>query len=135
FNMNGKNAATDDNDGDGLPDAWELACFPGTGSYNGTQDPDGDTVKNLAEHLDGTGPFHHTSYRPRLLVNAVGGIVTRNPVGNSTLTPPKVSYALNTPVDLTATPNPGYSFISWSGDASGTTNPTTVVMTTNKTVT
>jgi uncharacterized repeat protein (TIGR02543 family) len=36
---------------------------------------------------------------------------------------------------LTATPNAGYAFGSWSGDASGTTSPVTVVMNGNKNVT
>ena len=56
-------------------------------------------------------------------------------MGNTTLTPPKVWYSLNDPVQLTATPSPGYSFLTWSGDASGTTNPLNIVMTTNKNIT
>jgi uncharacterized repeat protein (TIGR02543 family) len=36
---------------------------------------------------------------------------------------------------LTATPNTGYTFVGWTGDASGTTNPVTVVMNGNKNVT
>jgi len=135
FNMNGKNAAGDDYDGDGLPDAWELTYWPNINTYNGTQDPDGDGVNNTEEYLEGTIPNNAGSFNPRLLVNASHGIVTRNPVGNTTLTPPKVSYALNTPVQLTATADPGYTFISWSGDASGSVNPYNLVMSTNKVVT
>ena len=135
FNMNGQNAATDDYDGDGLPDSWELACWPSIYSYNGTSDPDNDGVNNAEEYLEGTTPCDPNSYRPRLLVSAVGGSVTRNPVGSTTLTPPKVSYSLNSPVQLTATPSPGYSFISWNGDASSTANPLNIVMNTNKNIT
>jgi hypothetical protein len=134
FNMNGKNAATDDNDNDGLPDAWELACWPSIFSYNGASDPDADGVNNNEEYLEGSVPCDNSSYRPRLLVNAIGGFVTRNPVGSGTLTPPKISYALNAPVQLTATPNPGYSFLAWSGDAASTANPLNLIMDSHKTI-
>ena len=36
---------------------------------------------------------------------------------------------------LTATANPGFVFSSWSGDATGSTNPLTVLMTANKNIT
>ena len=35
---------------------------------------------------------------------------------------------------LTAVPAPGYSFDRWSGDASGTDNPTTITIDSNKSV-
>ncbi len=135
FHMNGQNSATDDFDGDGLPDSWELTYWPSIYSYNGNNDPDGDGVNNNEEYPESTNPTNSASFNPRLLVNAANGIVTRNPVGNPTLTPPKVWYAPATAVQLTATPNSGYSFISWSGDASGSANPYNLVMDTNKVVT
>ena len=42
------------------------------------------------------------------------------------------SFVENTNVSVTATPAEGYEFVEWTGDASGTTNPLTVVMTENK---
>ncbi len=45
------------------------------------------------------------------------------------------TYAMGTTATLTATPAPGYSFASWSGDVTSTTNPITVTMTANKNVT
>ncbi len=45
------------------------------------------------------------------------------------------SYTSGSVATLTATPNPGYRFKSWSGGASGTTNPIQVTMTGNKSVT
>ena len=44
-------------------------------------------------------------------------------------------FALNTQVTLTATPNVGYSFQSWSGVSAYTSNPTTVVMNGDKHIT
>ena len=46
--MNGKNALTEDEDNDRLPDAWELQYF-GTTAYGPTQDNDKDGANNLAE--------------------------------------------------------------------------------------
>ena len=133
--MNGQNSATDDYDGDGLPDAWELAYWPSIYSYNGTGDPDGDGVNNMEEYLEGTVPNDSSSFHPRLLTTAVGGVVTRNPVGNTTLTPPKVWYPLNSSVQLSATASPGYSFLGWSGSASGSANPLNLLMDGHKNVT
>jgi len=38
-------------------------------------------------------------------------------------------------VKLTAVPNAGYAFSNWGGDASGSTNPVSITMTGNKSVT
>lgn len=43
-------------------------------------------------------------------------------------------YDPGTSATLTATPDAGYTFIGWTGDASGTTNPLTLTMDTSKTV-
>ncbi|MEN6334770.1 MAG: InlB B-repeat-containing protein, partial [Phycisphaerales bacterium] len=71
--------------------------------------------------IDGT-PAAYT-----LTVNAVNGTVARSPN--------QASYASGTTVSLQATPNAGYTFTGWSGDASGTTNPVTLTMNGSKTVT
>lgn len=44
------------------------------------------------------------------------------------------SYGATSSATLTATPDSGYAFSGWTGDASGTTNPLTLVMDANKTV-
>jgi hypothetical protein len=43
-------------------------------------------------------------------------------------------YDSGTAVTITATPNDGHAFISWSGDVSGTSNPITITMDSNKSV-
>jgi|GEM_PF-2308230 len=55
------------------------------------------------------------------------GTVSLNPAGGV--------YTAGTQVMLTATPNSGYVFSNWSGDLTGTTNPATIIMNSNKTVT
>ena len=59
----------------------------------------------------------------------VGGSVTLAPAQ------PAEGYGANTSVQLTAAPATGYDFGSWSGDLSGSTNPATITMSSNKAVT
>ncbi|MFA6128575.1 MAG: ice-binding family protein [Bacteroidales bacterium] len=62
-----------------------------------------------------------------LVVHAVNGTVAKNP--------DLANYNSGASVILTATPSSGYSFDFWSGDATGTVNPVTVIMNSNKDVT
>jgi uncharacterized repeat protein (TIGR02543 family) len=55
--------------------------------------------------------------------------------GSIALNPPGGTYAAGTVVTITATPASGYVFGGWSGDLTGTTNPTTITMNGNKAVT
>ena len=52
--------------------------------------------------------------------------------GSGSVSPSSGSYLSGTAVSVTATPNSGYEFIQWSGDASGNSNPVSVTMTSNK---
>ncbi|MHB1197261.1 MAG: ice-binding family protein [Lutibacter sp.] len=62
-----------------------------------------------------------------LNVTAVNGAVVKNP--------DNLTYTNGTNVELTATPASGYEFTSWTGDATGTNNPLTVLMNGNKNIT
>jgi len=63
-----------------------------------------------------------------LTVNVVG-------TGAVTVNPDLTSYVAGTDVELTALEtDPGWKFIGWSGDLSGSTNPETIKMDANKTV-
>ncbi|MBJ6110377.1 PQQ-dependent sugar dehydrogenase [Hymenobacter sp. BT523] len=75
-----------------------------------------------------TATFTATTTRYTLTTTVVGsGTVTKNP--NST------NYLSGSSVTLTATPATGFRFTGWGGGATGTTNPLTVLMTANKTIT
>jgi uncharacterized repeat protein (TIGR02543 family) len=62
-----------------------------------------------------------------LNVTAQNGSVSKNP--------DQQNYNNGDQVVLTATPDNGYEFTSWSGDANGSNNPLTVVMDSNKNIT
>jgi formylglycine-generating enzyme required for sulfatase activity len=54
--------------------------------------------------------------------------------GSVVMSPPQPNYHLGEKVILAAVPNLGYSFTHWSGDLAGSTNPTTLIMDTDKSV-
>lgn len=58
-------------------------------------------------------------------------------IGGGTVSPPPnpIGYAPGTAVLLTATPDAGFTFSAWEGDASGAANPLNVILTTNKWIT
>jgi uncharacterized repeat protein (TIGR02543 family) len=62
-----------------------------------------------------------------ITVVAVNGTVTKNPS--------QAAYSSGATVQLTAVPNAGYTFVSWSGDAISTMNPLTIVVNSNKNIT
>ena len=92
-----------------------------SGDASGSSNPlkvtmDGD--KNI------TANFAINTYT--LDVTATNGTVGKNP--------DQANYDFGTSVVLTATPAVGYSFVSWSGDASGSSNPLKVSMDGNKNI-
>ena len=55
--------------------------------------------------------------------------------GTASLSPSGGTYVSGTQVTLTATPASGWQFSGWGGDLSGSQNPATITMTSNKSVT
>ena len=55
--------------------------------------------------------------------------------GSITLNPPGGTYDAGTEVTVTAVPDSGYRFNEWSGDLAGSSNPTSIVMNANQSVT
>ena len=61
--------------------------------------------------------------------------LTTNVSGSGSVNPSSGTYASGSAVTLTATPSSGWTFSNWSGDASGSSNPVTITMNSNKSVT
>ncbi len=61
--------------------------------------------------------------------------VSVTPVEGGTVTPSEGSYTNGTTVSLLATPSPEYIFKEWIGGVTGTTNPISVTMNSNKNIT
>ncbi|UII26909.1 endo-1,4-beta-xylanase [Fulvivirga maritima] len=55
--------------------------------------------------------------------------------GSLILSPQQSSYASGSSVTATAVPDPGYEFSNWSGDVGGSTNPTTISVISNRSLT
>lgn len=80
-----------------------------------------NSIKNI------TANFTLNSSNFSLNVTAVNGTVSKNP--------DQLTYNSGVNVILTPTPNSGYTFTGWSGDASGSASPLTVNMNANKNIT
>ncbi len=62
-------------------------------------------------------------------------ITNVNGNGSITKNPDRSEYMEGTSVTLTANPDAGWQFVNWSGNLSGSSNPETIVMNSNKNVT
>ncbi|HKX60854.1 MAG TPA: lamin tail domain-containing protein, partial [Verrucomicrobiae bacterium] len=78
--------STDDTDGDGLPDAWELAHGTNPNLNDATMDLDGDLLTNLAEYIAGTDPQDGDSFLKVSAIESGGGkrLIWFNAVSNRT---------------------------------------------------
>ncbi|UCH96662.1 MAG: PKD domain-containing protein, partial [Candidatus Aminicenantes bacterium] len=101
----------------------------GVGWSGGMPDPFGSSTQAnyiysiYATYTTGPGPIQYT-----LTTNTVGQ-------GSITLDPPGGTYNEGTVVTLTAVPDAGWQFDGWSGDLSGSDNPATITMNSDKNVT
>jgi uncharacterized repeat protein (TIGR02543 family) len=87
---------------------------------------DASTTVTMHGNYTITANFAQNEYT--LTINTVGsGTVTRNP--------DQATYHYGDIVQLTASPDTGWSFSAWSGDLSGSVNPSNIVINDNKTVT
>ncbi len=96
-----------------------------SGDASGTDNPLSvtmDAIKNI------TANFLFDELVLNVMVNPDG-------TGSVMIDPVKTTYHYGDVVTLTSVTNPGWSFAGWTGDASGTTNPLTVTMTSNKSIT
>jgi uncharacterized repeat protein (TIGR02543 family) len=93
----------------------------------GTTNADGQRVVSMSEARNVTATFTQDQYSLTTTVTPEGsGTVAADPAG---------PYTHGQVVTLTATPAAGYTFSGWSGDLNGSTNPTTITMNGNKSVT
>jgi hypothetical protein len=106
-----------------LPDPGYL--FTGwSGNLSGAKNPDTlvmNASKSVTANFVKAGPFTVT--------------VTLAGSGTVALDPPGGVYYGGTAVTLTATANPGFKFMGWSGGLTGSTNPAQLTITANKNIT
>jgi uncharacterized repeat protein (TIGR02543 family) len=100
---------------------WTFASW--SGDLTGSTNPASLTMTGSKAV---TGHFTYNEYT--LLVNVVGS-------GSVIKTPDQATYHYGDVVQLTANANPGWTFNSWSGDLTGSTNPGSVTITSNMGVT
>ena len=93
-----------------------------SGAATGTTNPVSVTM-NAAKSV--TATFAIKTYA--LTITAVNGTVVKNPN--------QATFDSNTVVQLTATPNTGYTFTGWTGDTTVTANPISVTMKSAKNIT
>ena len=108
----------------------QLTATPATGYYfvNWSGDLTGSTNPvSVAMDANKTITANFASDSYTLTVSATNGTVAKNP--------DQPSYNAGSTVQLTATPATGYHFANWTGDVTGATNPVSVTMNGNKTVT
>jgi uncharacterized repeat protein (TIGR02543 family) len=101
-------------------DGWSFSAW--SGGLISTTNPDYITIDG---DKSVTATFLQNEYT--LDITVVGS-------GSVTKTPNQATYHYGDVVQLEATPADGWSFSAWSGDASGSANPTTVTIDGNKAV-
>ena len=106
----------------GVPDTgWSFSHW--SGDLNSNNNPENITIDS-----DKTVTANFSINEYNLTINIEGnGSVTKDPDQNT--------YEYGTTVELTAIPDPGWSFDHWSGNLTGSNNPENIFMDYNKTVT
>jgi hypothetical protein len=122
--IDGTDPLVPDTDSDGLSDDEEKA----RGTNPLLADTDGDGYSDGYEVQNSSDPKSSASFPTYTLTLTNNGAAT----GGSFSKAGTLAHGTN--ATLNATPSPGYLFGSWSGNASGSTNPFTLLMNDNKTV-
>jgi uncharacterized repeat protein (TIGR02543 family) len=117
--------ANEDPDADSLSNLLEVNTH---GTNPLVADTDGDSYSDAYELSNSSNPLDGGSLPTYQLTLSNGGIVT----GGSFEYTGNLAHGTN--ATLTATPATGYVFSGWSGNATGTSNPLTLLMNGNKTV-
>jgi uncharacterized repeat protein (TIGR02543 family) len=100
---------------------WTFANW--SGSLTGSDNPGSITID-----ANETVTANYTQNEYTLTVNVVGN-------GSVAKDPSQATYHYDDVVDLNANPDPGWQFVSWSGDLTGSTNPDSITIDGNKSVT
>ena len=101
---------------------WEIGNW--TGTNNDTSTAGTNTITMPASTHSGNVNYIQSQYT--LAITSVHGAVTRNP--------DKATYVYGDVVQLTAVPDAGWSFSTWSGDLTGSVNPGNLTIDGNKSV-
>jgi uncharacterized repeat protein (TIGR02543 family) len=106
------------------------------GLANGTDGPNG-LYEYTAAPTFPTQTFNSANYWADVVFDTASHSLTVTVAGSGSVAknPDQGSYYPGSQVELTATPDAGYSFSGWSGDATGAANPLTVMMDADKAIT
>jgi uncharacterized repeat protein (TIGR02543 family) len=102
---------------------WTFSAW--SGDFSGSNNPDTITMD---ANKTVTATFTEDQNHATLTIITVGS-------GSVTKTPDQATFTYDTIVDVNAIADPGWTFDSWSGDLTGSTNPNSITMDVNKTVT
>ena len=83
-------------------------------------------------NIDGYGTDKARDYIVQYNTDKTFNLTTEVVAGEGTIDPPEGQFAEGSNATIKAEPALGYSFGNWGGDASGSENPLTIVMDTNK---
>ena len=106
---------------------------PATGYHVADVLVDGVSVGAVTSHTISNVTANHTIVASFAINTYTLDVTATN--GTVTKVPNQATYNHGATVELTATPATGYHFTGWSGSLTGTTNPATVTMDGNKTIT
>ena len=127
-------------DPDNDPITYSASALPGTATFTGqafswtTGINDAGTYPVTFIADDGKGGT--ASETVNITVTDVKYSITLGTITNGTilLSPEGSSFDPNTSVTITAQPTQGYKFDHWTGDITGTTNPSPLIMNANKNI-